>query len=168
MGSPLGWCGLAHAYDPETGRWTAKDPIDFAGGQANLYGYVVNDPVKFVDPSGEFLGISIGVGAAVRAVVGAVDAALVAVARRSTRERSGRSDQRRRCWGSGFRCWRRTWQWIPRRHRCWRRRFDNKRPSEPESHSRGCAIRCGVWGGWGRRNQVAPALFRLRTSKPQS
>jgi hypothetical protein len=29
-----------------------SDPIDFAGGGANLYGYVMNDPVNFKDPSG--------------------------------------------------------------------------------------------------------------------
>ena len=39
-------------YDAETGRWTAKDPILFAGNQANLYGYVLNDPVNLVDPTG--------------------------------------------------------------------------------------------------------------------
>ncbi len=39
-------------YDPEIGRWTAKDPIFFAGGQENLYVYVHNNPVMFVDPSG--------------------------------------------------------------------------------------------------------------------
>ena len=44
----------ARDYDPETGRWTAKDPIGFAGGDANLYGYVLNDPVNFVDPLGLF------------------------------------------------------------------------------------------------------------------
>ncbi|HEY6564192.1 MAG TPA: RHS repeat-associated core domain-containing protein, partial [Pirellulaceae bacterium] len=42
----------ARDYDPEVGRWTAKDPILFAGGDTNLYGYVLNDPVNFVDPSG--------------------------------------------------------------------------------------------------------------------
>ena len=42
----------ARDYDPETGRWTAKDPIGFGGGDANLYGYVVGDPVNLVDPSG--------------------------------------------------------------------------------------------------------------------
>ena len=39
-------------YLPEIGKWTAKDPILFAGGDANLYGYVQNDPVNFVDPWG--------------------------------------------------------------------------------------------------------------------
>ncbi len=39
-------------YDPFTGRWTAKDPIGFAGGDSNLYGYVLNDPVNLVDPDG--------------------------------------------------------------------------------------------------------------------
>jgi RHS repeat-associated protein len=42
----------ARDYDPSTGRWTAKDPIRFAGGQTNLYGYVLNDPVNLVDPNG--------------------------------------------------------------------------------------------------------------------
>src|SRR5205823_103356 len=32
--------------------WTAKDPIRFGGGQANLYVYVGNDPINFRDPSG--------------------------------------------------------------------------------------------------------------------
>ncbi len=40
-------------YDSYTGKWTAKDPIDFSGGDSNLYGYVLNDPVNFVDPTGE-------------------------------------------------------------------------------------------------------------------
>ena len=34
------------------GRWTSKDPIGFAGGDTNLYGYVVGDPVNFTDPVG--------------------------------------------------------------------------------------------------------------------
>jgi len=40
-------------YDSFTGKWTAKDPIGFRGGDSNLYGYVLNDPVNLVDPSGE-------------------------------------------------------------------------------------------------------------------
>lgn len=39
-------------YDPETGRWTAKDPIGFAGGDVNLWGYVQNNPIDFTDPTG--------------------------------------------------------------------------------------------------------------------
>jgi len=42
----------ARDYDPETGRWTARDPILFKSGQENLYVYCRNDPVNFVDPAG--------------------------------------------------------------------------------------------------------------------
>ena len=41
-------------YDAYTGKWTAKDPIGFSGGDSNLYGYVLGDPVNFVDPEGLF------------------------------------------------------------------------------------------------------------------
>ena len=40
----------ARVYDPEVGRWTAKDPIRFAGGDGNLYAYVGGDVVNRVDP----------------------------------------------------------------------------------------------------------------------
>jgi len=46
----------ARDYDPETGRWTAKDPILFVGGDVNLYAYAAGDPVNFIDPNGQYLG----------------------------------------------------------------------------------------------------------------
>ncbi|MDI6798109.1 MAG: RHS repeat-associated core domain-containing protein [Desulfatibacillaceae bacterium] len=39
-------------YDCQIGRWTAKDPIGFAAGDVDLFGYVGNDPVNAVDPWG--------------------------------------------------------------------------------------------------------------------
>ncbi|MBI3378080.1 MAG: hypothetical protein HY035_06750 [Nitrospirae bacterium] len=39
-------------YDPAIGRWTAKDPIDFRGGDTNLFNYVGNNPVRYTDPTG--------------------------------------------------------------------------------------------------------------------
>jgi RHS repeat-associated protein len=42
----------ARDYDPETGRWTAKDPLMFVGGSTNLYVYANDDPVNLVDPDG--------------------------------------------------------------------------------------------------------------------
>jgi len=42
----------ARDYDPGTGRWTAKDSIGFAAGNANLYAYAIGDPINFVDPDG--------------------------------------------------------------------------------------------------------------------
>ena len=49
-------------YDPQTGRWTARDPIGFAGGDTNLHGYVLGDPVNFIDPDGRLALNIIGFG----------------------------------------------------------------------------------------------------------
>ncbi|MCK5178755.1 MAG: RHS repeat-associated core domain-containing protein [Candidatus Omnitrophica bacterium] len=51
-------------YDAHTGRWTSKDPILFAAGDTNLYGYVANDPINNIDPSGKDM-IEIAVGTTV-------------------------------------------------------------------------------------------------------
>ncbi len=39
-------------YDAGTGKWTAKDPIGFDGGDTNLYGYVLQDQVDLTDTTG--------------------------------------------------------------------------------------------------------------------
>ncbi|MBI5311218.1 MAG: hypothetical protein HZB14_09395 [Actinobacteria bacterium] len=44
----------AREYDAGLARWTASDPIGFEGGDSNLYGYVLQDPVNAVDPEGTF------------------------------------------------------------------------------------------------------------------
>ncbi len=42
----------ARYYDPRRQRFVSEDPIGFAGGDVNLYGYVGNSPTRFSDPSG--------------------------------------------------------------------------------------------------------------------
>jgi RHS repeat-associated protein len=39
-------------YDPDVGRFITKDPIGYAGGDSDLYGYCLDDPVNGVDPLG--------------------------------------------------------------------------------------------------------------------
>ena len=47
---------LYRAYDADMGRWLNRDPLREHGG-LNLYGYVGNNPIMFIDPYGlGFLG----------------------------------------------------------------------------------------------------------------
>ncbi|MDQ6799857.1 MAG: hypothetical protein M3041_03370, partial [Acidobacteriota bacterium] len=50
-------------YEPRTGRWTAKDPILFGGGDTSLYSYGSNDPVNTLDETG--LAVYVGAHPAV-------------------------------------------------------------------------------------------------------
>jgi RHS repeat-associated protein len=59
----------ARDYDAETGRWSSKDPVQFAGGDTNLYGYGLQDPINHIDPSGLWIGVDEVVGAAIGGVV---------------------------------------------------------------------------------------------------
>jgi RHS repeat-associated protein len=42
----------ARYYSPDLKRFVSEDPIGFAGGQSNLYGYVGGNPLNSTDPSG--------------------------------------------------------------------------------------------------------------------
>ena len=42
----------ARYYSPTFQRFIAQDPVGFAGGDPNLYGYVFQDPISYFDPFG--------------------------------------------------------------------------------------------------------------------
>ncbi len=79
-------------YDPETGRWTAKDPIKFDGASTNLYAYVLNDPINLIDPYGLFelpslpqglVDASAGFGDTITSGFGLFDTSLTQLARQA-------------------------------------------------------------------------------------
>jgi len=45
----------ARYYHPVLQRFISEDPIEFAGGDVNLYAYTFNSPTNFTDPSGEII-----------------------------------------------------------------------------------------------------------------
>jgi RHS repeat-associated protein len=53
-------------YKPSAGRFISEDPFGLAGG-SNLYGYVWNNPVNYIDPNGE-VGVAGAIGAILTAV----------------------------------------------------------------------------------------------------
>ncbi len=42
----------ARYYDQAAGRFLSEDPLEFGGKNVNFYQYAVNNPTRFVDPSG--------------------------------------------------------------------------------------------------------------------
>ena len=42
----------ARYYHPTFGRFVSEDPLDWAGGDANLYAYAFNNPLGWIDPLG--------------------------------------------------------------------------------------------------------------------
>ncbi|MBK8812766.1 MAG: hypothetical protein IPN69_18825 [Acidobacteria bacterium] len=72
----------ARWYDGNLGRFISEDPIGFAGGDVNLYGYVWNNSIKLVDPFGTDGGANLvlGGGALIGGGGAALSAALVAAA----------------------------------------------------------------------------------------
>jgi RHS repeat-associated protein len=40
------------AYDPSVGRWISRDPVEDAAPTTNLYSYVQNSPINYVDADG--------------------------------------------------------------------------------------------------------------------
>ena len=71
--------GRSRQYDASIGRWLSKDPIGFAGGQANLYAYSINDPIDFFDSTGLafFSFLSPTQQANAGAITGAIAAGLI-------------------------------------------------------------------------------------------
>ncbi|MBT5094059.1 MAG: RHS repeat-associated core domain-containing protein [Halobacteriovoraceae bacterium] len=43
----------ARDYNPQTGRWTAKDRLGLGGGDTNFYNYVFNNPLNLIDSTRE-------------------------------------------------------------------------------------------------------------------
>lgn len=55
-GTGLYYC-RARYYDPALQRFISENPIGFEGDDQNLYAYVTNDPLNYVDPEGWGRGV---------------------------------------------------------------------------------------------------------------
>lgn len=56
------------AYAPGLKRWLSRDPLREAGG-INLYAYVGDNPISYIDPNGQFL-VAAAVGGGIGAIAG--------------------------------------------------------------------------------------------------
>lgn len=45
---------LFRDYDPSTGHFIQRDPLGLRGGDVDVYGYCLDDPVNLIDPIGLF------------------------------------------------------------------------------------------------------------------
>ena len=70
----------ARDYDAETGRWTAKDPIGFEGGDGNLYSYVGNNSINLIDPKGEYLVVALWIARGTYALLSSITVRATATA----------------------------------------------------------------------------------------
>ena len=67
----------ARWYDPNDGRWISKDPMSFAAGDSDLYGYVHNGPTNATDPTGLWSWNNFFIGATTATLVIAGTIAIV-------------------------------------------------------------------------------------------
>ena len=89
------YLALYRAYNADLGRWISRDPIEELGG-LNLYGYVGNDTINYIDPDGKNpILIGIGIVLAIYAVYKAEQA--FEKLKKATDEASKEGDRVREC-----------------------------------------------------------------------
>jgi RHS repeat-associated protein len=69
----------ARAYDPETARFLQEDPLHFEALDLNIYKYVRNNPINYIDPSGKMYAAGYANAAWAGAVAGAAQGAVTGV-----------------------------------------------------------------------------------------
>ncbi len=58
-------------YDPTTGRYIQADPLGLVDG-ASVYGYAAQSPMRYTDPTGEFIPVGYVAAAVLGAGIGVV------------------------------------------------------------------------------------------------